>query len=349
MRAVTLHTHGDASVLRVETMPDPVPAPGEVLVRVHACALNRLDVWVRGGLPNLRLEYPHILGSDIAGVVAGVGPGGDASLVGRAVVVSPGVSCGHCERCLAGWDNLCPSYRILGENTRGGYAELAVVPRANLLDKPAGLSMVEAAAVPLTFLTAWQMLVVRAQVAPGDVVLVHAVGSGVGVAALQIAKLHGAKVVALARTEDKLARARQLGADATVCTANDAWSKEVRALPFVGKRGVDIVFEHVGKDTWDASLKLAKKGGVVVTCGASSGWDATTDLRHVFFRQVQILGSTMGSKALLHRILPLVAEGRLRPVVDRTFPLEQAAAAHAHLESRTQFGKVVLTVDPGAA
>jgi NADPH:quinone reductase-like Zn-dependent oxidoreductase len=317
-----------------------------VLVRVHACALNRLDLWVRGGLPNLRLAYPHILGSDIAGVVAAVGPGGDAALVGTEVVVSPGVSCGHCEACLAGWDNLCPRYAILGENTRGGYAELVVVPRANLLPKPARLSMVEAAAVPLTFLTAWQMLVVRAKVAPGDVVLVHAVGSGVGVAALQIAKLHAATVVALARTEDKLEKARALGADAGVLTHGADWPKAVRALPFVGKRGVDIVVEHVGKDTWDASLKLAKKGGVVVTCGASSGWDAPTDLRHVFFRQVQILGSTMGSKSLLHRILPLVGEGRLSPVVDRTFPLAEAAAAHAHLESRAQFGKVVLTVAP---
>lgn len=345
MRAVTLHTHGDASVLRVETLPDPVPGPGAVLVRVHACALNRLDIWVRGGLPNLKLEYPHILGSDVAGVVAAVGPGGDAALVGTEVVLSPGVSCGHCEACLSGWDNLCPRYAILGENTRGGYAELVVVPRQNLLPKPAALSMVHAAAVPLTFLTAWQMLVVRAKVAPGDTVLVHAVGSGVGVASLQIAKLHGAKVVALAHSEDKLAKARALGADATVLAAAPEWPKAVRAIPWVGKRGVDIVVEHVGKDTWDASLELARKGGAVVTCGASSGWDATTDLRHVFFRQVQILGSTMGSKALLHRILPLVAEGKLIPVVDRTFPLEQAAVAHTHLESRTQFGKVVLTVE----
>lgn len=344
MRAITLHEHGDASVLKLETVPDPVPAPGQVLVRVYACALNRLDVWVRNGLPNLKLEYPHVLGSDIAGVVEAVGAGGDGSLVGSEIVVSPGTSCGHCEACLSGWDNLCPRYAILGENTRGGYAELVAIPRQNVLPKPAGLSMIEAAAVPLTFLTAWQMLVVRAKVAPGDVVLVHAVGSGVGVAAVQIAKLHGAKVIALARSEEKLEKARALGADAGVITRDADWSKAVRALPYVGKRGVDIVFEHVGKDTWDASLKLARKGGVVVTCGASSGWDAPTDLRHVFFRQVQILGSTMGSKALLHRILPLVAEGKLRPVVDRTFPLEQAAAAHAHLESRAQFGKVVLTV-----
>lgn len=200
--------------------------------------------------------------------------------------------------------------------------------------------------MPLTFLTAWQMLVVRAKVAPGDRVLVHAVGSGVGVAALQIARLHGARVIALARTEDKLARARELGAEATVSTATDDWPERVRALPGVGKRGVDIVVEHTGKETWPSSVALTRKGGVIVTCGASSGWAAATDLRHVFFRQLQILGSTMGSKALLHRIVPLVEAGALRPIVDRSFALEHAADAHRHLESRTQFGKIVLAVTP---
>jgi NADPH:quinone reductase-like Zn-dependent oxidoreductase len=222
------------------------------------------------------------------------------------------------------------------------------VPVATLVPKPAGLDMTHAAATPLTFHTAWLMLVVRAKVAPGDVVIVHSVGSGVGVAALQIARVHGARVVALARTEDKLARARELGAEATVSTADDSWPDQVRAIGFVGKRGADIMVEHVGKHTWDASLKLTRKGGVVVTCGASSGWDATTDLRQVFFRQLQILGSTMGSKSLLHRIVPLIECGQLRPIVDRSFPLAQAADAHRHLESRSQFGKVVLAVHPSS-
>lgn len=346
MRAITLHRHGDASVLQTETLPDPSPGPGQVLVRVHACALNRLDLFVRGGSPHLKLAYPHILGSDIAGEVVLVGAGVDPGLRGRPTLVNPGLSCGACEACLSGWDNLCPRYRILGENTSGGYCELVAVPAANLVAKPASLDMASAAAIPLTFLTAWQMLVVRAKVAPGDVVLVHAVGSGVGVAALQIAKLHGAKVVALARTEDKLERARELGADATFMTTEESWPQQVRALPWVGKRGVDIVVEHVGKSTWKASLELARRGGTVVTCGASSGWDAATDLRQVFFRQLQVLGSTMGSKSLLHRIVPLFDAGALRPVVDRTFPLEQAADAHRHLESRSQFGKVVLVVHP---
>ncbi|MBC8066869.1 MAG: alcohol dehydrogenase catalytic domain-containing protein, partial [Deltaproteobacteria bacterium] len=194
MRAITLHRHGDASVLQPEDLPDPTPGAGQALVRVHACALNRLDLWVRGGLPNLRIAYPHVLGSDVAGDVVEVGAGVDRSWIGRAVVVNPGLSCGACERCLSGWDNLCPRYRILGENAPGGYCELLAVPVANLVAAPAGLDMIHAAAIPLTFLTAWQMLVERAHVAPGDTVLVHAVGSGVGVAALQIARLHGARV-----------------------------------------------------------------------------------------------------------------------------------------------------------
>jgi NADPH:quinone reductase-like Zn-dependent oxidoreductase len=344
MRAITLHEHGDPSVLKLESLPDPTPGPGEVLVRIEACALNRLDLFVRKGAPSLRLSYPHVLGSDIAGKVVAIGPGADARWQDREVVLNPGVSCGRCESCLSGWDNLCPRYGIFGETQRGGYCELLAVPQANLVAKPDGLSMTLAAAVPLTFLTAWQMVVTRARIAPGDTVLVHAVGSGVGVAALQIAKLHGARVIALARTDDKLARARELGADVTIRSSDADWTKQVRAVPGVGRRGVDIVVEHTGKDTWGASIELTRRGGTIVTCGATSGWDATTDLRHVFFRQIQILGSTMGSKASLHRIVALVAAGELVPIVDRTFPLADAADAHRHLESRAQFGKVVLEI-----
>lgn len=345
MRAVVIHQPGAPEALQLADLPEPQPGPGQALVAVRACALNRLDLWVRAGLPGLKLRFPHVLGSDIAGVVAAVGPGVDASWVGREVVVNPGVSCGQCEACLSGWDNLCPRYAILGEHVGGGYCERLAVPAANLLPKPAGLSLVEAAAVPLTFLTAWQMLTVRAQVQPGQTVLIHAVGSGVGVAGLQIARLHGARVIALASREDKLARARELGAEATVLSSAADWEQQVRALPMVGKRGVDVVFEHTGAATWDASLRLCRRGGVVVTCGASSGHAATTDLRQVFFRQLQVLGSTMGSKAHLYRIVDLVARGALRPVVDRTFPLAHAAEAHRYLDRREQFGKVVLTVD----
>ncbi|MBK8238280.1 MAG: zinc-binding dehydrogenase [Deltaproteobacteria bacterium] len=348
MRAITFERHGDPSVLTVATLPEPEPGPGEVVIEVAACALNRLDLWVRAGLPGVRIALPHVLGSDIAGRVVACGEGVDTAWRDQAVVVNPGLSCGHCESCLSGWDNLCRHYHILGETAPGGYCERIAVPVANLLRKPDGLDMIAAAAVPLTFLTAWQMLVVRTAVRPGDVVLVHAAGSGVGVAAVQIAKLHGARVIALASSEAKCARALELGADAAVCTGDPQWPQAVRAQPGVGKRGVDIVVEHTGKDTWPHSLALARKGGVVVTCGASSGYDASTDLRQVFFRQLQILGSTMGSKALLHRILPLVESGALRPVVDRVFPLAQAELAHRHLDTRTQFGKVVLQVGSDA-
>ncbi len=344
MQAIILAQHGGPEVLNSSRQPVPHPSPGEVVVDVHACALNRLDIWVRKGLPNLQVSYPHILGSDVAGVVREVGDGVDAGLIGREVVLNPGLSCGRCEQCLSGWDNLCSNYRILGENTTGGYAERIRVPAANLVDKPANLSMVEAAAFPLTFLTAWQMLVVRAAIAPGETVLIHAAGSGVGSAGLQIAKLFGARVIALASSDAKLDKARELGADATVRSDSNDWPKQVRSLPGVGRRGVDVVFEHVGESTWAHSIKLCRTGGRVVTCGASSGWNASTDLRHVFFRQIQILGSTMGSKASLFRIAKLVAEAKLRPVVDRTFALADAAEAHRYLDRREQFGKVVLTV-----
>jgi NADPH:quinone reductase-like Zn-dependent oxidoreductase len=347
MKAIVLNHHGGPEVLEAAELPEPTPGPGEVLVDIRACALNRLDLFVRGGLPGLPVALPHVLGSDIAGVVAALGEGVAEEWRGREVVLNPGLSCGRCEACLSGWDNLCPSYHILGETARGGYAERIVVPVANLVDKPAGLSWIEAAAFPLTFLTAWQMLVVRAQVRPGETVLLHAVGSGVGTAGLQIAKLLGARVIALASSDAKLERARELGADATIRSSDADWPKQVRALEGVGRRGVDVVFEHVGQATWADSIKLCRNGGRLVICGASSGWDARTDLRHVFFRQIQILGSTMGSKASLFTIARLVGEGRLRPIVDRVFPLAEAAEAHRYLDRREQFGKVVLAVGNG--
>lgn len=345
MRAIVFHRHGGPEVLEAAELPEPQPGPGEVIVAVRACALNRLDLWVRGGLPGLTLPMPHVLGSDIAGVVARLGAGVPDEWLGREVVVNPGLSCGRCEWCLSGRDNLCASYRILGENAPGGYVEQIAVPLTNLVPKPAALSWVEAAAFPLTFLTAWQMLTLRADLRPGETVLIHAVGSGVGTAGLQIAKLLGAHVIALAGSEAKLARARALGADATILSSDADWPKQVRALPEVGRRGVDVVFEHVGEATWAESIKLCRKGGRVVTCGASSGWDARTDLRHVFFRQIQLLGSTMGSKASLFTLAKLIGEGKLRPIVDRVFPLADAAQAHRYLDRREQFGKVVLSLD----
>lgn len=340
MNAVVLHEHGGPEVLRVERVPRPEPGPGEVRIRVAAIAVNHLDIWVRRGGPAFRLAYPHRLGSDACGAVDALGAGVDDIALGDEVVVNPGLSCGHCRACLSGRDNLCPRYRILGENAQGAYAEYLCVPRQNLCAKPSNLDAPHAAAGLLTFLTAWQMLVHKARIAPGQTVLVHGAGSGVGVAATQIARLFGAEVIATASTAEKLAKARELGAAKTINYVDEDFVAEVKR--FTGKRGVDVVIEHVGGDTLARSVLATRKGGRIVTCGATAGFEATIDLRHVFFRQIEILGSTMGSKGDLHDVLAHQAAGGLVPVVDRTLPLAEAADAHRLLEERRVFGKVVL-------
>jgi len=338
--AIVLDRHGGVDVLEPREIDVADPPPGQVRVRVRAVALNHLDVWVRRGLPNLKLEYPHRLGSDNAGEIDAVGAGVADVSVGQKVLVSPGVSCGRCEMCLSGRDTLCARYHILGETTHGGYAELLNIPAANVLPFPEPLSFPEAAALPLTFLTAWQMVVVRAQVRPGETVLVQGAGAGVGVAALQIAKLYGARVWATAGTDEKCARAKSLGADEAWNYTTADFVKEVRDR--TAKRGVDVVIEHVGGETFTKSILATSRGGRIVTCGATSGFKPEVDLRHVFFRQIQILGSTMGSKSTLFDILRHVAAGRLRPVVDRVLAIGDARTAHELLESRAAFGKIVL-------
>jgi NADPH:quinone reductase-like Zn-dependent oxidoreductase len=341
MQAIVLREHGGPEVLLAEALPIPEPGPGEVRVRVRAVALNHLDIWVRRGGPAFRLEYPHRLGSDIAGTIDALGPGVDAKIagaVGGKVVVQPGLSCGRCAACLGGQDNLCRFYRILGENAQGGYAEHIVVPAANLAPYPERLDFPHAAASLLPFLTAWQMVVRKARVAPG--VLVQGAGSGVGVAAVQIAKLYGARVIATAGSAAKLERAKALGADVTVDYTTQDFAAVCRAE--TGKRGVDAVIEHVGGDVFVASIKAVRNGGRIVTCGATAGFLPAIDLRHIFFRQIEVLGSTMGSKADLLAVLGHVAAGRLSPVVDRVLPLARAADGHRALEAREAFGRVVL-------
>jgi NADPH:quinone reductase-like Zn-dependent oxidoreductase len=340
VKAIVMERHGGAEVLQPRDLTPPPLRPSQVRVRVRAVALNHLDIWVRQGWPGLKLPFPHLLGSDIAGTVAEVGGDVQGVKAGADVVLNPGLSCGHCRECLLGRDHLCRSYAILGEHTTGGYAELIDVPPQNLAPKPPRLSFEEAACVPLTFLTAWTMLVDRAQLRSGETLLVHAAGSGVGVAAVQIGKLLGARVIATAGSEDKLRRARELGADEAIDYEKEDFAKTAKAL--TEKRGVDVVFEHVGQKTWTGSLAALAPGGRLVTCGATSGHDVTVDLRFVFAKQLSILGSTMGSKGALFDILRHVEAGRLRPVLDRTLPLERAAEAHGLLEQRAQFGKVVL-------
>ena len=342
MKAIRFQQHGGPEVLKYADAPDPVVRPNEVLVRVRACALNHLDLFVRQGIPGVPIPLPHIPGSDVAGEIAQIGGEVSTVRVGQKVVLAPGITCGKCAACLAGLDNRCRQFTNLGYMIDGGCAELVSAPEVNCLPFPENLSFEQAAAVPLVFQTAWHMLVGRAELQPGEDVLILGAGSGVGSAAIQIAKFFGARVITTAGTDEKLAKARELGADHVI---NHKWQKireEVRRI--TGKRGVDVVFEHVGTATWDDSLASLAPSGRLVTCGATTGYDAKVDLRFLFSRQLSLLGSYMGTKSELRTVMKLVAEGRLKPIVDRVFPLAEAAAAHAYLESGAQFGKVVLTV-----
>jgi NADPH:quinone reductase-like Zn-dependent oxidoreductase len=341
MKAVIFKEHGGPEVLQyTEQAPLPSIKADEILVQVRACALNHLDVWARGGLPGIEIPLPHILGNDIAGVVQEVGQLVTWVRAGDEVMLQPGVSCGHCIDCLRGQDNMCAEYDILGYRRDGGYAELCAAPGVNAIPKPKNLSWEEAAALPLVTVTAWHMLCTRAQVQPGETVLVHAAGSGVGSIAIQIAKLRGARVIATAGSDEKLQKARELGADEVVNYTSADWPKEVRRL--TGKAGVDVVFEHTGAETWSGSLQTLRKNGRLVTCGATSGYDARTDLRQVFYRHLSLLGSFMGSKAEMLDAMNFIGRGEIRAVVDRTLPLAEARRAHELMEDRAQFGKLVL-------
>jgi NADPH:quinone reductase-like Zn-dependent oxidoreductase len=342
MKAILFHQHGAPDVLKYTNAPDPTIRPNEVLVRVKACALNHLDLWVRRGMPGVSIPLPHIPGSDIAGEIAQIGADVTTVNVGQNVVLAPGVTCGKCPACLSGQDNRCRQFTNLGYLIDGGCAEYVRAPDVNCLPYPENLSYEEAAAVPLVFQTAWHMLVGRAELQPGEDVLILGAGSGVGSAAIQIAKFSGARVIATAGSDQKLEKARQLGADHLINHKSQKIHDEVRRI--TGKRGVDIVFEHVGVATWDESLASLAPSGRLVTCGATTGYDAKLDLRFLFSRQLSLLGSYMGTKSELLTVMKLVAAGRLKPIVDRVVPLAEAAAAHAYLEVGSQFGKVVLSV-----
>jgi NADPH:quinone reductase-like Zn-dependent oxidoreductase len=318
-----------------------------VRVRVVACALNHLDLWVRDGVPGHRFALPLVPGAEVAGTVDGLGPGVDDLEPGAPVVVGAGVSCGVCLRCLAGQDWLCPRYGLLGEHRDGGCAELVVVPRRNVFSIPRGLSFVEAAAVPLVFLTAWHMLAVRAELRPNEDVLLHAAGSGVTTAGIQIAQLLGARRILVTSTSaGKVARAVALGATHGFDVTAVDFPRAVREA--TAGRGVDVVFDHLGGETLEKSFKCLAWGGRIVTCGATAAPTAEIPLRAVFFKSLSILGSTMGSNAELGRLLPFFERGRLRPVVAETMPLAELAAAHEKLAGRGVFGKIVMTVADGA-
>ncbi len=340
MKAIRIYEFGGPEVLKYEDVPDPELRKDHVLIRVRACALNHLDLFVRKGLPTVKL--PRIPGSDIAGEVAECGEYITDLKPGARVLLAPMVFCGHCEQCNSGRQNFCPQFGVFGNNVDGGDCELMAVPRVNVIPIPDALDFVEAASVPLVFLTAWHMLVGNAKLRPGQTVLVLGAGSGVGSAAIQISKMLGAEVITTAGDERKLAKARELGADHTIDHYQQKISDEVKRI--TNRRGVDIVFEHVGKATWPESVKSLKYGGTLVTCGATTGFDVSLDLRVLFARQLSFFGSYMGSMGELDEVLKHVFAGRLKPVVDRVFPLAEARVAHEYLERSEQFGKVVLTM-----
>ena len=341
MRAAIIRAHGGLDAIAVEEVPDPIRRHGEVRVAVRACALNHMDLWARRGLPGFTFPLPLVPGCDVAGVVLEVDDG-DTLKPGDEVVLQPGTSCGACARCVSGDDHLCHDYGILGETRDGGCAEQIVVPRPNILPKPANLTFPEAAAYPLTFLTAWHMLVDRVAIRPGEWVLIHAAGSGVGSAAAQIARLFGARVLATAGSPDKCERARAVGAEAAIdYRADPDWSRTVREI--TGGRGVDVVFEHVGAATFESSIKCLARGGRLVTCGATTGGRVKLHLQRLFFKNRAVLGSTMGRRGELFTITEHMAAGRLVPQVDRVLPLDNIREAHQVLEERQVFGKVVVT------
>ncbi len=338
MKAVRIHEFGGPEVLRYEDIAGPVLRKDQVLVRVRACALNHIDLWSRKGLPGISL--PHILGSDVAGEIVEVGEYVTGLKPGQRVLLAPMVFCNHCAKCAAGIENQCPEFTVLGNRVDGGNCELIAVPAVNVLPIPDSLDFVPAASIPLVFTTAWHMLVGRAAIKPGQTVLVLGANSGVGIAAIQVAKLFHATVVATAGDEKKSQRARELGADHVINHYQQKISDEVRKV--TNKQGVDIVIEHVGTATWDESLKSLKPGGTLVTCGATTGFQAGVDLRFLFSRQLSLHGSFMGTMGEFHEVMQHVFGGRLKPVVDRTFPLSEARAAHEYLQNSQMFGKVVL-------
>jgi NADPH:quinone reductase-like Zn-dependent oxidoreductase len=340
MKAARIHQHGPPEVLTYEDAPDPKIKANQILLRVRACALNHLDLFIRAGIPGIKFPMPHILGSDIAGEVIAVGELCERVQTGWRVLLSPGLSCRQCDQCAAGRDNFCRRYTIFGSGVDGGNAELIAAPEWTAIQIPDDLTFEQAAAAPLVSLTAWHMLLGRAKLQVGEDVLVLAASSGVGSMAIQIAKLLRCRVIATAGGEAKMAKAKDLGADHVIDHYKQDISAEVKKL--TGKRGVDVVFEHVGAATWNKSLESLAPGGRLVTCGNTTGYDVKLDLRFLFSKQWSLLGSFMGPLGELHQVLKFVFRKEIKPVIDKVYPLSEIRAAHEHLENKEQFGKVIV-------
>ena len=342
MKALVFDQHGGLEQLRLADVPEPEIGPHDALVRVHAAALNHLDLHTRRGIPGLKLPMPHIGGSDVAGVVEKVGSEVEQTWLGRRVIVNPALACGRCSFCRAGEQSLCDVFKIMGEHTTGGFAEYLAVPATNLYAIPDSFSFSDAAAVPLVFQTAWRALIGQAQLTTGESVLILGAGGGVATAAIQIAKLAGAYVYAVTSTPEKEQRARELGADETINYKTSDFAKEIWQR--TGKRGVDVVLENVGPATWSQSVRSLKRGGRLVSFGATTGRIGETDLNLLFFKQLHLIGSTMANFAEFDAVMSQVFSGKLRPVVDRVMPLADGVEAQRLLESGEQFGKIVLEV-----
>jgi NADPH:quinone reductase-like Zn-dependent oxidoreductase len=340
MKAVRIHAHGGPEVLRHEDVPRPEPGPGEVLLRVLAVSVNHLDLWVRRGMPGFPVPFPRILGCDGTGEIVALGEGASGVSVGEVVVLEPGWTSGRSSEDAAGLDHLASDYGIRGEHMDGYDCEYVVLEPRFLTRLPAGVDPVQAAAVPLVFLTAWGMLVLRAQVRAGETVLVLGGAGGVGSAAIQIARSRGARVLATGSSEAKRGLALELGAETALDTSRPDWGKEVKKL--TGGRGADVVVEHVGPATWKTSMACLARSGRLVTCGGTTGATVKIQLPHLFIKHLSVLGSTMGPRAALREIFAGVASGIFRPVVDRVMPLAEARAAHELLEARAVSGKIVL-------
>jgi NADPH:quinone reductase-like Zn-dependent oxidoreductase len=341
MKAVLFHAHGGPEVLKYEEAPDPKASYGEVVIEVRATSINHIDIFLRRGMPGVKVPLPKIAGCDAAGIIHEVGPGVTGLKTGDRVTINPGIGCGHCEFCAAGFGSQCTTFHMVGEHIDGAYAQFVKVPAHIVLRIPDSMSFEEAAAAPLVFITAWSMLVGKGNIRPGEDVLILGAGAGVGTAAIQIARMTGCRVIVTASTDEKLERARSLGADILINYKRDEFDKRIREI--TGRRGVDVVVDYIGNDTWVQSLRSARKGGRVLTCGATTGFAPQTDLRHIFYRQVQVIGSTMGSQREFLDVMKCIFRGQLKPVIDRVLPLSQAALGHELIEKREVFGKIVLT------
>ena len=342
MKGIFFEKHGGPEVLQYGDLPEPEVHGGQALVDIKAASLNHLDMFVRRGMPGIGIEFPHIPGCDAAGVVVEVGPGVRGLEIGDRVLLDPNVSCGRCEICARGDSSLCLQYKVIGEHTNGTCRERAVFPAGNWIKIPDDLSFVEAASLPMVFVTAWRMLITRGRLRAGEDVLILGAAAGVGIACIQIAKRAGARVIAAAGSAEKLDVCRDLGADVVIDYTQDDWVKRVKSE--TGKKGVEVVVDYVGEATWPKSIQALARGGRIVTCGATTGYNALTDLRHVFYKQLEIIGSTMGGRHELMAPLRMIFRKEMKPVIGKTFDLKDTADAHRLMEARAAIGKIVITM-----